>query len=182
MTLLSEGLVDDLSWWRVAGATWHNPLDPAFAAAIGGRWNPPNSFPVLHLNESKDGARANFRNFARRWPYDPEDVKDFQGPVLIECSLPKRQMVCDVHTVAGVAAAGLPAGYPLADQGTVVAHTVCRRIGLEAKTTSLNGIHCRSAADSTGRLRELAWFPATPSSIARQVDRLAFARWYYRDT
>lgn len=182
MTLLSEGLVNALSWWRIADTTWRNPLDPTFAAQYGGRWNPPASFPVLYLNENMEGARANFRRFARRWPYEPEDLKESHGPVLIECGLPERQTVCDVHTVAGVAAAGLPASYPLSRHRTIVRRTTCQGIGLRAKASALNGVHCRSAADPVGSLRELAWFPATPSSVAYQLTRLTFRRWYYRSS
>lgn len=179
MTLLSEGLVNGLSWWRIAGATWPDPLVPTFAARDGGRWNPRGSFPVLYLNENKDGARMNLRRFARKWPYEPEDLRESQRPVLIECNLPERQIVCDVHTVAGVQAAGLPASYPLSNRGTIVPRVACQGIGVRAKDTGLNGIHCRSAADPLGKLRELAWFPVAPSNTAYQVSRLTFPQWYY---
>lgn len=179
MTLLSEGLVNTLSWWRVADPKWPNPLDPTFAARIGRRWNPPDSFPVLYLNENKDGARKNLRRFAGKWPYEPEDLRESQGPVLIECNLPERQTVCDIHTSAGVEAAGLPVSYPLSSRGTIVPHAACQGIGLRVRDMGLNGIHCRSAADPSGKLRELAWFPPAPSSVAYEISRLTFSQWYY---
>ncbi len=32
---------------RIADPAWENPLDPGFAGRRGGRWNPPDSFPVV---------------------------------------------------------------------------------------------------------------------------------------
>ena len=48
-----EALPGDHVWWRIADPAWSNPLDPDFAWRRGGRWNPPDSFPVLYLNEDR---------------------------------------------------------------------------------------------------------------------------------
>ena len=44
---------------RVADAAWRRPLDATFAAERGGRWNPPDSFPVVYLCRTLAVARAN---------------------------------------------------------------------------------------------------------------------------
>jgi len=73
----------------VADGTWRDPLDPSFAAQRGGRWNPPGSFPSLYLNEDQVTARTNLRAFIAGWPYEPEDLRDDNGPVLVGATLPR---------------------------------------------------------------------------------------------
>ena len=51
MALRREILPDAHEWWRIADPAWTNPLDPSFAQRQGGRWNPPDSFPTLYLDE-----------------------------------------------------------------------------------------------------------------------------------
>ena len=46
-------------YFRVADPNRRNPLDGSYAAKSGGRWNPPNSFPVVYLNRDIRVARAN---------------------------------------------------------------------------------------------------------------------------
>lgn len=43
-----------------------DPLSGAGARALGGRWNPPDSFPVLYLATDKDTVTAEFRRLAKR--------------------------------------------------------------------------------------------------------------------
>jgi len=173
----TEWLRDGHEWLRVADRGWRDPLDPTYAAVRGGRWNPPDSFPTLYLNEDLETARANLRAFVAAWPYEPEDLRNDSGPVLVGATLPRRQRVADVHSPAGVAAAGLPAGYPLADDGTPVPRERCQPIGVEAKDAGLRGVHARSAAAAGGR--ELAWFPATARSRAHRTRTVRFADWYW---
>jgi len=175
----TESLPDGHEWLRVADRRWRDPLDPGYAAARGGRWNPPDSFPTLYLNEDVTTARANLRAFVADWPYEPEDLRNDTGPVLVGATLPRRQRVADVHSPAGVAAAGLPAGYPRHDDGTLVPRERCQPIGAEAKEAGLRGVHARSAAVPTGDGRELAWFPATVRSRASRTRTMRFADWYW---
>ncbi len=56
-----EDIVEDHEWLRVADPSWVDPLDSTFAATAGGRWNPPDSFRVLYLNEDVVTARLNLR-------------------------------------------------------------------------------------------------------------------------
>ena len=84
--LRREALPGGHVWWRLADPSWANPLDPDFARRRGGRWNPPDRFPVLYLNEDLVTARLNLRTFTAEWPYEPEDLRDDTGPVLIGCT------------------------------------------------------------------------------------------------
>lgn len=180
--LLREALRERHIWWRVADRAWTDPLDASFAGRRGGRWNPPDSFPVLYLNEDRMTARRNLLAFIADWPYEPEDLRDDTGPILVGCTLPSRQTVCDAYTDAGLRAAGLPATCPLDEAGWVVPHARCQPIGVQARAASLRGVHARSARSSGGAGRELAWFPATTRSRARQVATLAYSEWFWSAT
>ena len=179
MALLSEALPERHVWWRVADPGWTDPLDPGFAGRRGGRWNPADSFPVLYLNEDRMTARLNLLAFVAHWPYEPEDLRDDTGPLLVGCTLPSRQLVCDAHTVAGLNAARLPATCPLDEAGEIVPHARCQPIGVRAKAARLRGVHARSARSPGGAGRELAWFPVSVRSRARHVAKLRFTEWYW---
>ena len=75
-------------WLRVADPAWADPLDPGFAQRSGQRWNPPDSFAALYLNEDVVTARINLRLFIGPLPYGPEDLRDDTGPVLVHAVLP----------------------------------------------------------------------------------------------
>ena len=164
-------------WYRVADESWDDPLDTTFAQRFGGRWNPPNSFPVLYLNEDIDTARAQIYRMLEGSPVRPDDLDP--PYVLVTATLPSRQVVADAVTDVGLGALGLPDTYPLDPGGETVAHPTCQPIGAEVKTQNLRGIHARSAATPDGTSRELAWFPARPSSKATPIsDPLPFSNWW----
>jgi hypothetical protein len=175
----TDMLVDGHSWLRIADAGWRDPLDPSFAQHNGGRWNPPDSYPVLYVNEDVRTARVNLVAFVADWPYEPEDLRSDTGPVLVTAKLPRHQEVADVHSVAGVAAVGLPHSYPLDEDAQTVPHAICQPIGEEAKARGLRGVLCRSANWPKGAGRELAWFPATSRSRATLVSQAPFADWFW---
>lgn len=179
MTLKSERIRDRWTWWRIADSAWRDPLDPSYAAQFGGRWNPPASFPTLYLSEDKVTARLNLRAFIAEWPYEPEDLRPDTGPVLVGATLPRAQDVCDIHTPAGVAGAGLPKSYPLDSNGKVVPRARCQPIGARVREAGLRGVRSRSAQSRDGAGRDLAWFPATGRSAATRVATLTFERWYW---
>ena len=179
MELRKEVLPDHHTWWRIADPAWRNPLDPGFAARRGGRWNPPGRFPTLYLNEDKVTARLNLRAFIAQWPYEPEDLREDTGPVLIGATLPRRQSVCDAHSRSGIQSAGLPSTYPLTKGGALVGHAECQMIGERAKSMGLHGVRARAAQVRDGAGRELAWFPATMRSVARLTGRLTFDAWFW---
>jgi RES domain-containing protein len=97
----TEVLPEVHTWLRIADPAWVDPLDPAFACVQGGRWNPPDSFPALYLNEDLVTARLNVRLFIAGWPYEPEDLRLDTGPCLVAARLPRAQRVADAHTPAG---------------------------------------------------------------------------------
>jgi RES domain-containing protein len=175
----SEMLADGHVWLRVAQAERTDPLDTRFAAHVGGRWNPPDSFPTLYLNEDIVTARINMQLFTDAWPYGPEDLRDDTAPVLVEAVLPRQQRVADAHTPKGVRALGLPATYPLDASGALVPRRVCQPIGAAVHAARLRGVRGRSAQTVLGAGRELAWFPATARSTARAGARLPFSQWFW---
>ncbi len=174
---LPERLVDGRSWFRVADEHWDDPLDTSFARHHGGRWNPPDSFPTLYLNEDVDTARSQIARMVSGWPVDPEDL---DAPfVLVTVTLPRNQIVADAVTDAGLERLGLPVTYPVDSTGSGIPQSVCRPIGAAVKLSGLRGVHARSAANRDGSGRELAWFPARASSKAQRAapDR-PFADWW----
>ena len=177
--MISETLPDRHEWLRICEASCHNPLDPSFAQARGGRWNPPASWPTLYVNEDLVTARLNLTQFIADWPYEPEDLRDDTGPQLAVATLPRAQRVADLHSAEGVAAAGLPASYPLDDVGEAVTHHTCQPIGERARAAGLRGVRCRSAQARHGAGRDVAWFPATTRSRAHLVTRVPFSDWFW---
>jgi hypothetical protein len=176
--VITEHLVDGHPWLRICDADWDNPLDSTFAQRRGGRWNPPDSWPTLYLNEDRVTARLNLFRFIAGWPYEPEDLRSDTGPHLAVATLPRSQRVADAHTPAGVAALGLPASYPM-DDGALVTHATCQAAGQRIQQAELRGVRARSAQAPHGVGRELAWFPATARSRATLVQRLPFDDWYW---
>jgi hypothetical protein len=177
--VLAEDLPDRHVWFRVADPGWADPCDPSFAAATGGRWNPPGSFPTLYLNEDIVTARVNVQLFLQGQPYGPEDLLDDAGPLLVRVTLPRGQRVADVHSAEGVAAVGLPAGYPDDGRGGIVGHDACQPIGQAAHDAGRRGVRCRSARVPYGAGRELAWFPSTARSRVHVVVAEAFGDWFW---
>lgn len=175
----SSRAADGHEWWRIANPDWANPLDPEYAKRSGGRWNPPESFPTLYLNEDRVTARLNLRLFITGWSYEPEDLRNDTGPLLIGANLPRNQRVADVHSREGIASVNLPPTYPVDANGKLVPHAPCQAIGREAKERGLRGVRCRSARAPGGAGRELAWFPATTRSRVRRKSTLAFEQWFW---
>lgn len=174
---IPAGLPDGAVWYRVADASWDDPLDPAFAQRHGGRWNPPGSFPTLYLNGDLPTARAQIERMLNGYPVEPEDL---DAPyVLVTAALPRGQTAADAVSDEGLERLGLPVTYPTANNA-LIPHTICQPIGAAIRLAGLRGVHARSAATADGSGCELAWFPARASSKARRmgVDR-PFADWWY---
>lgn len=175
----TEYLREGHRWLRIADPQWADPLDPTYARERGGRWNPPASYSTLYFNEDVETARANFRVFVEQWPYEPEDLRNDTGPMLVAATLPRHQQVADLHSPAGLDEAGLPTTYPADVNGDPIPHKVCQSIGHRARQAGLKGILCRSANSSRGAGRELAWFPATSRSQARLQEVIEYANWFW---
>jgi hypothetical protein len=155
-------------WLRVADPDWPDPLDPSWAEWRGGRWNPARSFRALYLNADPSTAVLQITKMLRGSPVRPEDLDD-DAYVLVAATLPRRQRCAEAVTDGGLRALGLPASYPLDDDGGPVGHAACQPVGRQIRDLSLRGVVCRSAATMDGGGRELAWFPATRRSRARAV-------------
>ena len=174
------GLLDGHTWLRVAKASWLDPLDTGPAKRNGGRWNPPQSHATLYLNEDLSTARAQLPRMLDGYPATPEDLDD--EFILVRATLPSGQVVADAVTDEGLDALGLPSSYPTYANGRPVRHTACQPIGASVAAQGLRGVRTRSAATEDRSGRELAWFPARPSSKATQVgDPLPLHQWWDAD-
>ena len=167
----------DGAYFRIAVPAWVDPLDAGYSVAHGGRWNPPGSFPVLYLNRDLPMSRANLaRRFAGR-PYGPEMLEPAQAPVLIETSVDGTDFV-DAVTPDGCLELGLPASYPLDEQGNEVGWNRCRAIEAAAWEAGEAGIACRSAATHDRAREELALFRRAGDRALRVNRRLLFDDWF----
>lgn len=177
MKPVTTQLIDGHEWLRVADPAWEDALDPEYAARIGGRWNPPGSFPTLYLNEDLHTARAQILKLLEGSPIEPDDLD--LGFDLVAAALPRTQTVADLRHEEGLEAMSLPATYPRYTNGRPVQHEVCQPVGSEVHAQGFRGVFARSAATSDGSGRELAWFPARKSSTAKLVRRHSFAEWWF---
>jgi RES domain-containing protein len=162
-------------WFRVADASWADPLDPTHADEHGGRWNAPGDGPTLYLNADRETARAQVPRMLRGTAIDVEDLRDDAPFVLIPVHLPARQRVADATTDVGLVALGLPRTYPVRRDGTEVGWSACRRAASVVRRAALRGVLARSAALTDGR--ELAWFPARAARARAAGPAEPFARW-----
>lgn len=163
---------------RVADPAWRRPLDPTFAAARGGRWNPPGSFPVLYLCATVEVARANVLRTFAGLPYGLLDLLPDRRPALVETDVPGRRAV-NVVTDAGCRAAGMPISYPFDRRGRVIGWERTRPVGATAWEQGEAAIACRSAAlPRSKRGEELAWFVRSRSDRLRSARRHAFDDWF----
>lgn len=161
---------------RVADPDWDDSLSGAFAKARGGRWNASRAFPVVYLNGDVRVARANLLQRFAGLPYGPEDLEPAAGPVLVSTVVAEDAFV-DVVSDQGCQAAGLPATYPVGDDGALVPHEVCRPIGRAIWDAGAPGIACRSAAPAAPPGgEELAWFARGGRLTPLEVRR--FPDWY----
>ena len=127
----------------MASPDWGDPLDGRYAAERGGRWNPPESFPVVYLCRSIEVARANVYRKLEGQPYGPEDLRI--GPVLVRTNVPEDRYVNAV-TDTGLRDLGLPRTYPLDSRRGLVPWRRCQPIGLRAWEAGLPGVAARSAS------------------------------------
>jgi hypothetical protein len=163
---------------RVADPDWRRPLDPTFAAVRGGRWNPPDSFPVLYLCATPAVARAVVLGRYAGLPYGLLDLRPDRRPVLIETDVRSHRAV-DVVTEAGCRAVSLPVTYPYDSRGRKVAWDKTQPVGEAAWEQGERSIACRSAALPKGEDgEELAWFVRERTDRLTVSARLAFDDWF----
>jgi RES domain-containing protein len=140
---------------RVADPSWTDPLDGGHAALRGGRWNPPESYPVVYLCADEAVARANVHRILDGQPYGPEDLRPESAPVLVTATVPADGYLNAV-TEAGLEALGLPRTYPRDSRRRRVPWSRCQPLGEQAHAAGLPGVAARSAAGAAGE--ELAYF------------------------
>jgi len=171
-------LPDGRIWLRVAAPDWDDPLDPAWAAERGGRWNPQRGFATLYLSADVQTAQLQIERLCDGMPFSPEDLSD-DAYVLVLLRLPASQRAADAVSLRGLEALGLPSSYPVGIDGKLIGHGVCQAVGKQVHELRLNGVWCRSAASADGRGRELAWFPGTRRARRLRSSPIPFGRWRY---
>ena len=119
------------AYLRVADPGWRDPLDGRYARARGGRWNAPESFPVVYLCASIAVARAVVLGKLEGQPFGPEDLDPRTAPVLVAASVPQDRYV-DVVTSRGCASAGLPETYPRDRARRRIGWSRCQPVGQDA--------------------------------------------------
>ena len=167
-------------YYRVADPDWPNPLDGSYSMKHGGRWNAPESYPVVYLSRDLQTARANARRFfvdkLVGTVFRPSDLEPTALPVLVTVELPTLEHL-DVVTDAGIVANGLPPKYPLESTGQIVDWSVCQPVGQQAWSGDLPGVACRSAAGAPNDGEELAWFERADTELT-MMHRELFDQWY----
>jgi RES domain-containing protein len=165
---------------RVADPDWDDPLDGSYSARFGGRWNPPDSFPVCYLSCDLPTARANARQLLERrllgLPFTVDDIDPDEFPVLVGTDVHEDECV-DIVSDEGCEAAGLPRTYPKDEQGETVTWHHCQPIGSAAWAEGRTAIACRSAAECAPRDgEEMAWFQR--DRRLHVIERRPFHDWY----
>lgn len=180
MTPQNVRLPDGRVWLRVAEPHWADPLDPSFAQQYGGRWNAPGTHATLYLNADVATARLQLDRLLEGEPYTIDDLRG-DAYLLIAAVLPENQIAADAVSRSGLEALGLPASYPLDDQGLEIPRATCQGIGGELQGRA-DGIWCRPACTGDGRGRELAWFPDAEERARPLWERARpLSEWRYAD-
>jgi hypothetical protein len=163
---------------RVADPGWRDPLDGRYARARGGRWNPPESFPVVYLCASIAVARAVVLGRLEGQPFGPEDLDRRTAPVLVGASVPQHRYV-DIVTGRGCTSAGLPETYPRNGARRRIGWRRCQAVGKAAWDSGAPGVACRSAApQAPAGGEELAWFQRPGRRLRRRRSR-PFDDWFW---
>jgi hypothetical protein len=134
--------------FRVVKAGWQNPLDTTHGKLRGGRWNPKNTFGVLHTACSERVARAITLDLFRFAAVELDDLMPAVRPALAEISW--QGTTIDVVTDAGVSGAGFIAAYP-----DGVGHQITQPVGVNWHQDGREAVVCRSA--SLSRLGFRTW-------------------------
>ena len=166
------------AYLRVADPGWRDPLDGRYARVRGGRWNPPDSFPVVYLCASIAVARAVVLGKLEGQPFGPEDLDPRTAPALVGASVPRDRYV-DVITSRGCDSAGLPETYPMDRARRRIGWSRCQPVGQAAWDGGAAGIACRSAAPQSPQGgEELAWFQRPGRRLRRRRTR-RFDDWFW---
>ncbi|MHB8461423.1 MAG: RES family NAD+ phosphorylase [Vulcanimicrobiaceae bacterium] len=157
-------------YYRVCDPLWIDCCDAGYSKIFGGRWNAPESFPVLYLNRDIDTARENARRTYEGEAFGLLDLNPTARPHLQVVSLARCTPI-DAFTPEGIHALGLPSTYPHS-----VGHKRCQKIGERLHREGASGIACRSTANPNGE--ELALMDL---HLATKKQRIAFDEWFLQN-
>ena len=164
------------TYYRVADKAWAEPLDPSYSKVRGGRWNARGSHAVLYLTPDVSVAIAITRNRFAREPFGIEALDPATAPSLLELDLPEEPYL-DVMSPKALVEAGLPATYPLQEDGSTVGWELTQPIGAEAFARGDLGIVCTTATRGHNG-EELAWFDQPGRKPPRRRATIAFQNWF----
>ncbi len=154
-------------YYRVCDPQWTDCCDATFAAHYGGRWNGPDTIPVLYLNADVGTAKANALRVYEGEAFGLFDLNPTARPHLQVLDVDRCSPV-DAVTDAGLSDLGLPKTYPIG-----IGHGVCQAIGERMNAARLCGIAYRSAARAGGE--ELALIDL---ALAVKRERRSFREWF----
>ncbi len=123
----------------------NNAIDPPsteFAGERGGRWNPPNSFPVLYTFTNQALAREYAESQLAAGVMTIDEAEPEALPDLLVLTRDYPRLV-DAASDAGLQALSLPSTYPVGFVGTWAA---TQPIGLALYTAGNAGLVTRSAS------------------------------------
>jgi RES domain len=167
------------SYNRLAEPNWTDPLDTSYSRQCGGRWNPPGSFGVLHLNRDLRMARLQVVHKLSGHPYGVEDLDEAEQHDLVDVDVRVRNWL-DCVTAAGLEAVRLPVTYPRHRNGRPVQRADCQPVGRAAFDDGRPGIACRSAATGASLTdEELGVFDRDVDNSVQMTGRHPFADWFW---
>lgn len=138
----------------------YDPLDGQGARINGGRFNPPDSFPVLYLCTSRRCAVAEFERLGKRQVIGaigllPRELYEYQAEL---------SRVLDLRSPAALATIGIQPSQLISSDWAA-----CQRLGEDAHTAGFQAIRSPSA---TGEDEILAVFPELVGASGRLEPKL----------
>ncbi len=165
--------------FRVIPHTAVDPLGTNFAQERGGRWNPPNSFPVLYAFTNRALAREYAQSQLAQGVLtldeaQPEALSDL---LVLTCDYPR---LVDAASDAGLQALNLPTSYPVGFIGTWAA---TQPIGLALYTVGNGGLVTRSASSTSWTGPFINWGEVAiftdKAPLPTLVDRVSYEEWLF---
>ena len=74
--MIESSLPERHVWLRLTQSRHRDAFDMSYARERGGRWNPPESWPTLYLNDDLATVHAQVRHLFAGRGIDPDDLDD----------------------------------------------------------------------------------------------------------
>ena len=74
--MIESSLPERHVWLRLTQSRHRDAFDMSYAQERGGRWNPPESWPTLYLNDDLATVHAQVRHLFAGRGIDPDDLDD----------------------------------------------------------------------------------------------------------